>query len=263
MNRIFEDQLKRNVSIPANPQRIISLVPSQTELLYDLGLNEEVIGITKFCVHPKLWFKNKTRVGGTKNFNVPLITSLQPDLIIANKEENDKQLLEQLMQVCPVWISDVNNLEGALEMISTVSEITNKQIAGNLLIDTIQSSFLRLSKDRLKGNSVLYYIWKDPWLSVGSDTFIYDMLIRLGLQPITADKKRYPEMPINENNIIPDYIFLSSEPYPFKEEDKIALQIIYPSSKIIFVDGEYFSWYGSRMKDAVKYFLKLDLDNNN
>jgi ABC-type Fe3+-hydroxamate transport system substrate-binding protein len=115
----------------------------------------------------------------------------------------------------------------------------------------------------MKGKTVLYYIWKDPWLSVGSDTFIFDMLTRMGLQPITRDLKRYPEISIIENTIIPDYIFLSSEPYPFKNEDKIALEAIYPTSKILFVDGEYFSWYGSRMKDAVKYFLQLNIDINN
>jgi ABC-type Fe3+-hydroxamate transport system substrate-binding protein len=263
MNRIFKDQLGRNVAIPENPQRIVSLVPSQTELLYDLGLKEEVVGITKFCVHPKIWFENKTRVGGTKNFKVPLITSLQPDLIIANKEENDQKLLEQLMEVFPVWISDVNNLDSALDMISNVSEITNKQIAGNSLAYAIRSSFTRLNQHPMKGKTVLYYIWKEPWLSAGSDTFIFDMLTRIGLQPITGDLKRYPEISIIENTIIPDYIFLSSEPYPFKNEDKIALEAIYPTSKILFVDGEYFSWYGSRMKDAVKYFLQLNIDLNN
>jgi ABC-type Fe3+-hydroxamate transport system substrate-binding protein len=262
MNRIFEDQLGRKVSIPDTPKRIISLVPSQTELLYDLGLKDEVVGITKFCIHPKEWFETKTRVGGTKNFKVPLITSLQPDLIIANKEENDKHLLEQLMEVFPVWISDISNLESALNMISSISEITNKKSEGNLMLDAIQTSFSRLDK-QLKGKSVLYYIWKDPWLSVGSDTFIFDMLTRLGLQPITADKTRYPEIPLIENTIIPDYIFLSSEPYPFKEEDKISLQHLYPTSKIIFVDGEYFSWYGSRMKDAVNYFEQLNLEDSN
>jgi ABC-type Fe3+-hydroxamate transport system substrate-binding protein len=262
MNRIFEDQLSRKVLIPNAPKRIISLVPSQTELLYDLGLDDEVVGITKFCIHPKEWFENKTRVGGTKNFKVPLIASLQPDLIIANKEENDKHLLEQLMDVWPVWISNVNNLDSALSMISSVSEITNKKMEGNVLLDAIQTSFSRLDK-KLKGKTVLYYIWKDPWLSVGSDTFIFDMLIRIGLQPITANKTRYPEISLQENAIIPDYIFLSSEPYPFKEEDKNTLQHIYPTSKIIFVDGEYFSWYGSRMKGAVNYFEQLNLKDSN
>src|ERR1700741_3198050 len=107
----FIDQTGRKISIPQIPQRIISLVPSQTELLFDLGLDKEVVGITKFCVHPPEWFQTKTRVGGTKQLKIDLIKQLQPDLIIANKEENVKEQIEELEKHFPVWISDVNNLE--------------------------------------------------------------------------------------------------------------------------------------------------------
>ena len=112
---IFTDQTGRKITLDKPPHRIISLVPSQTELLYDLGLHNEVIGITKFCVHPQEWFQHKTRVGGTRQINIDIIHELRPDLIIANKEENVKEQVEELAGYYPVWISDVKHLEAAYE----------------------------------------------------------------------------------------------------------------------------------------------------
>ena len=108
------------------PKRIISLVPSQTELLHYLGLEQETVGITKFCVHPKEWFNTKTRVGGTKAIKKDIIQQLQPDLIIANKEENVKEQVEDLAKDHPVWVTDVNDLESALQMINDIGELTGK-----------------------------------------------------------------------------------------------------------------------------------------
>src|SRR6476469_3628427 len=107
-------------------QRIISLVPSQTELLYDLGLEAEVVGITKFCVHPEHWFRNKPRVGGTKQVSIEKVAALQPPLILANREENVKEQVEAMEAIAPVWVSDVTNIPSALEMISAVGELTGK-----------------------------------------------------------------------------------------------------------------------------------------
>ncbi|HQK98805.1 MAG TPA: helical backbone metal receptor [Bacteroidia bacterium] len=254
------DQLNRFIQLPASPERIISLVPSQTELLFHLGLEEKVVGITKFCVHPELWFCSKTKVGGTKNIDIEKVRALMPDLIIANKEENNKEILEELMQEFPVWISDVTNVKNALEMIDAISNITNKKAEGKKLIDHIQNERLHLHATRpshLKGKRVCYYIWKDPWMTVGDDTFIYDMLAETGLQPISKGQQRYPIIPPTDFEQIPDYIFLSTEPYPFKKEDLNNIQAMYPTSKVVIVDGEYFSWYGSRMKDSFKYINDL------
>src|ERR1700722_20147309 len=106
MIKQFTDQMGRTISVEWPVKRIISLVPSQTELLYSLGLADEVIGITKFCVHPKEWFHSKTRVGGTKKLDFEKIAALKPDLIIGNKEENEEVQIKQLMQDYPVWMSD-------------------------------------------------------------------------------------------------------------------------------------------------------------
>src|ERR1035438_9640363 len=105
------DQMGRRLELHSRPKRIISLVPSQTELLYDLGLRDEVVGITKFCIHPKAWMKTKTIVGGTKKLNIDKIIALNPDLIIGNKEENEKLQVEELMRNFPVWMSDISSLE--------------------------------------------------------------------------------------------------------------------------------------------------------
>ena len=117
------DQMQREIKIPNSPQRIISLVPSQTELLFYLGLEKEVVGITKFCVHPREQFKSKTRVGGTKKYHFDRIKKLQPDLIIGNKEENDQTQIEQLAKEYPVWMSDIISFEDALDMIERIGKI--------------------------------------------------------------------------------------------------------------------------------------------
>ena len=252
--------MNRLVHLPAAPERIVSLVPSQTELLYHLGLGEKVVGITKFCVHPELWFRNKTKVGGTKNFDIEKIRSLKPDLIIANKEENSRELLEELMKEFTVWISDVTDIRTALEMIEAVGKITHRGLEGKKITNTILKERGELQKNRpahLNGKRVCYYIWKDPWMTVGDDTFIYSMLLELGLQPIGKGMQRYPTLSPKEFEQIPDFIFLSSEPYHFKKEDLENIQSIYPTSKVIMVDGEYFSWYGSRIKDSFGYLQEL------
>lgn len=254
------DQLNRYVQLSAAPERIISLVPSQTELLYHLGLGDKVAGITKYCVNPELWFRNKPKVGGTKNFDIGKIRALNPDLIIANKEENNRELLEELMHEFPVWISDVGSISSALEMIAAISTLTNRKLEGRKLIDCIQKERKLLGENipsHLRGKRVCYYIWKDPWMTVGDDTFIYEMLLETGLHPISKGQQRYPILHPGDFEQIPDYIFLSTEPFPFKKEDLENIQSKYPTSKVVIVDGEYFSWYGSRMKDSFKYMQQL------
>ena len=122
----FADQLGREINLSSFPKKIISVVPSQTELLFDLALDDEVVGITKFCVHPDQWFYTKRRVGGTKSLNLDIIDSLNPDLIIANKEENTREQIEILINKYPVWISDVHDLETSSDMILRIGKITNR-----------------------------------------------------------------------------------------------------------------------------------------
>jgi ABC-type Fe3+-hydroxamate transport system substrate-binding protein len=256
----FLDQAGRKIFIPTLPQRIISLVPSQTELLYDLGLDQSITGITKFCIHPDPWFRSKQRIGGTKNPDIKLIRELSPDLIIGNKEENRKEDIEVLEGFAPVWLSDVNTLGDALEMITQLGCITERRDASTSIAINISNAFRQLKPFPGKA-AVAYLIWKDPYMVAASNTFINDMLLQCGFQNVFADKTRYPGVTIDElAEAACDFIFLSTEPYPFTHTHVTSINEKIPSSKVILVDGEYFSWYGTRLLSSPGYFQTL-IDN--
>lgn len=254
---IYTDQLSRTVDIPATPKRIISFVPSQTELLSDLGLDVEVVGITKFCIHPGKWFQEKERIGGTKNINIKKINALKPDLIIANKEENIKEQIEELAKQFSVWVSDVNNLADAYRMIESIGDITGRKKEAHELHAKIAASFAQLQTPHA-GLQTAYLIWKDPYTTVGGDTFIHHMLQQAGFENVFATKQRYPEVTIDELRTSDcDLLFLSSEPYPFRSKHLDEMKNLLPGIKIFLVDGEMFSWYGSRLLKAPAYFRDL------
>lgn len=254
---ICTDQTGYEVNIAFPPSRIISLVPSQTELLYELGLEKEVVGITKFCVHPDQWFRTKPRIGGTKAVHLDKVIELQPDLVIANKEENVRDQVERIRELVPVWTSDISNLETALEMILGIGELVGKTTEARVLAKEIRDRFMQL-RPFAQSLKTAYLIWKNPYMTVGQDTFIADMLRRCGFDLIWPDFVRYPEISVADlKAAVPDLLLLSTEPYPFKQKDLDELQDFLPATKIRLVEGEYFSWYGSRMKNAPGYFQDL------
>lgn len=255
---LFKDQMHRTIRLESTPTRIVSLVPSQTEFLAYLGLDAEVVGITKFCIHPAHWFQTKTRVGGTKKVNIEKVKALHPDLIIANKEENTREDIEALMEIAPVWISVIFTLEDAYAMMLSVGQICGKATLAIELVQQIQTQFQRVDPHVLAQNkpTVLYLIWKNPYIAVGHDTFIDHLLQRSGFTNLLAHQARYPEwMPTPDSE--PDYIFLSSEPFPFQAKDIDELQAIFPTTTILLVDGELFSWYGSRLLLSAPYLVEL------
>ncbi|MCE2788175.1 MAG: helical backbone metal receptor [Sphingobacteriales bacterium] len=256
MKHVFTDQMGREVSLQLPIQRIVSLVPSQTELLYDLGQADSIVGQTMFCIHPDWAHESKPRVGGTKKLNLNKIRALKPDLIIGNKEENAKAQIEELMQEFPVWMSDISDLTDALDMMLMIGEFTNSTNSAQKLVSEITQSFNSLPLLQNK-KRVLYLIWRDPWMAAGNHTFIGDMLKRCGWINVAVGN-RYPEM-VAEQIIQanPDKILLSSEPYPFKEKHIEELQQICPKAHIHLVDGELFSWYGSRLLGSADYFKQL------
>ena len=258
-NRSFFDQLGSQVSFTYPPERIVSLVPSQTELLADLGLERQVVGITKFCVHPSGWLRTKIIIGGTKNFQFDVISDLKPDLIIGNKEENYVEGIDQLKQKYAVWISDIVTLSDAYSMISSLGELTNTEEKACLIRDKITERLQSVKKKST--HSVLYLIWRKPWIAAASATFINSMLALLNLKNALENVTRYPQMSMEQiADLRPDFIFLSSEPYPFREKHLDELKKISPSSKVMLVDGEMFSWYGSRLLKAADYFNRLSLE---
>ncbi len=254
---MLTDMLGREIHLPHPPRRIVSLVPSQTELLHDLGLETEVVGITKFCVHPENWFRNKPRIGGTKDVKTERVAALKPDLILANKEENVQAQIEELSHIAPVWVSDIQTLEDALRMIREVGILVGKAEKGSALAAEIETGFQRFSRT-VKPERVAYAIWRNPWMWAGGDTFIQDMLYRCGWKNVLSEIPRYPEVSLVEIAALqPDRILLSSEPYPFREKHIAEIQAVLPDVKIQFVDGELFSWYGSRLLHSPAYFQSL------
>ncbi len=238
------------------PQRIVSLVPSQTELLSKLGLDLQVVGITKFCVHPPDWKKSKTIVGGTKNFRPEIIRSLHPDLIVGNREENHREGIEALKKEFPVWMSDVINLESALDMIRALGNITGCTGYAQALATQIESGLTAM--ETLPGLRALYLIWKNPWMSAGSRTFIHQMMCLAGFINVLENTPRYPQLTDDDmRRLAPDVVLLSSEPYPFREKHVAEIRLLLPEARVILVDGEMFSWYGSRMLYFPDYIRQL------
>lgn len=250
----YLDQLMRRISLVNPPQRIISLVPSQTELLIDLGLEEKIVGVTKFCVHPKGLRKRKTIVGGTKNYRMDVIDSLQPDLIIGNKEENEQSGIEKLMEMYPVWMSDIYTLEDSFDMIGRLGKMLGAEDKAEEINKQLNTDLV--SPLPRKGTAV-YLIWNDPIMVAGTDTFINEMLNFAGFENI-IQSQRYPQLTREELfDLNPDYLLLSSEPFPFSEAHIRNFQSLVPMAKIRLVDGEIFSWYGSRLRKAKVYCESL------
>ena len=260
MQKTVIDQLGNEVTFNYPPKRIVSIVPSQTELLFDLGLDDEVVGITKFCIHPIEKFAAKTKVGGTKKLLIEKIRDLQPDLIIGNKEENTQSEVELLMQEFPVWMSDINNLEQSMVTITQIGELVNREPEAAYLNYLINAGFTDLQALAVEKNinqTVAYLIWKDPYMFAGRNTFIDDILRKIGLQNV-IQQSRYPEIELFRlQTLNPKLIFLSSEPYPFKQKHIDEIQSALPTAKVMLVDGEMFSWYGSRLVKAINYLFHL------
>ncbi|MDT0559260.1 helical backbone metal receptor [Ichthyenterobacterium sp. W332] len=257
---IYKDQLNRSLQLNHVPQRIVSLVPSLTELLVDLGLEDKIVGITKFCIHPNQIRKEKIIVGGTKQVNIEKIKTLLPDIILCNKEENTKSIIEDLTSVAPIHISDIYNLKDCLELITMYGKLFNAEdkaleICSKIKIE--RNQFLFTITNPIKPKAA-YFIWKEPWMVAASNTFIDFMLKEAGFDNIFNNLKRYPEIELNNEYLVnADVILLSSEPYPFKEKHVKELQDKFPNKKICIVDGEMFSWYGSRVLKAYTYFKTL------
>lgn len=253
----FTDQTGKTFFLPNPPRRIVSLVPSQTELLFDLGLHSEVVGITKFCIHPDQWFRSKTRVGGTRQLNLSVIRRLKPDFIIANKEENVKEQVEKLAAHYPVYTSDVNDLDSACEMIQQVGALVQREQRAQQIVEKVRNDFSLLPpKPRFR--NACYLIWREPYMTIGGDTFIHDMLRRAGFENMYGNETRYPEISMKQLlNDKPAYLLLSSEPYPFREKHVSEFHLLLPLTRIMLVDGEMFSWYGSRLLQAPSYYKRL------
>jgi ABC-type Fe3+-hydroxamate transport system substrate-binding protein len=242
---LFEDQLYQIIELNATPKRIVSLIPSQSEYLWDLGLQKELVGISKFCIHPKEMFETVARVGGTKQIDLEKIISLQPDLVIGNKEENVKEQIEDLRKHVPVWMSDVNTLDEAFDMMLKIGEMCGKEKASQKIVSEIINGMSGIN-NLFQNRRIAYFIWNKPYMVAASDTFIDSIMRECGMINHFKDQNRYPE--INSSDLKgADFCFLSSEPFPFNKTHVDDLQSQLKNCKVVLVDGEMFSWYGSHL----------------
>ncbi len=254
---IVIDQTGREIKLNFEAKKIICLVPSITEYLFDLGLENNIIGITKFCIKPVNKGQKVTKIGGTKQLKLDLIDKLKPDLIIANKEENTKADIEYLCSKYNVYVSDVNTINESYEMMLNIGILTNKVNEAKKIINKIKHIFKAI-KHSFKAISVVYFIWKNPYMLCGGNTFINSILTHLGFKNSILHLDRYPQVDLAMLlELNPSVCLLSTEPYPFNEKNCIELNLELGFNKSIIVDGEMFSWYGSRMIYWENYILKL------
>lgn len=230
-------------------KRIISLVPSLTELLIDLGLKENMAGRTKFCVHPEDEVESIEIIGGTKNPDIEHITSLAPDFILANKEENKKKDIEKLSIATTTMVTEIDSVSDALIAIHEIGQLFNRETEAAKIIERINKAMA--AKPETPPLRTIYLIWKNPWMSVGKGTYIHDVMQMYNLENLFENQRRYPRTTLPEmQDLNPELILLSTEPYPFKEKNITELQELFPDAKVELVNGEWFSWYGSRMYRA-------------
>lgn len=253
MKRTVKDALNREVTYTYPPKRIVSLCPGITDTLFALNLKDEIVGRTRFCVHPSPEVLEIPAVAGTKDIKLEAILKLKPDLIIAEKEENTKEIVETLEQYVPVYVAEVQSVEEAYTMMDGLGDVTDRKEQAHKLITQIQDGFQALHG--LTSGSAMYVIWKKPYMAAGNTTYIHSLLEQLGFHnTISSLPGRYPEL-TNQDIISanPDLVLLASEPYPFKVKHIPEFQELLPNAKILPIDGEMF-WYGPRMLEATAYF---------
>lgn len=253
---VVVDQMERSVSVPAHPRRIVSLVPSQTELLFDLGVEDRVVGVTRYCEFPERARQQCADIGGTKKFRFDAIDSLEPDLIIGNKEENYVEGIDRLAARHPVWMSDIADVDDALTMIDSVGGLVNRSSESSRCTREIRAGFDSLTA--AEPLRAAYLIWRKPWMVAGQGTFIDDLMARSGLRNVFGDQPRYPEVSAAALALAgADVILLSSEPFPFEQVHIKEMRELAPAAYVEIVDGTLFSWYGSRLRLSPPYLQDL------
>lgn len=253
----LKDQIGTELIFEKTPQRIISLVPSITELLIELGAADSIIGRTKFCIYPQEKIKSIQKVGGTKNPQIDKIIELKPDLIIANKEENLKEHIALLSQNTNCYVSEIKSVDEALRMINDLGLILNKEQQALDINNKINEARQAL-KTKNQTRSVLYLIWNNPYMSVGHDTYINSFLNEIGYKNILPENTfRYPTIDLESiKELSPQKLLLSDEPFPFKEKHRQELQTLLPNIEVELINGSYCSWYGSRILAALNYYIE-------
>lgn len=257
MKKHLLDPLERVVAIPKAPLRIVSLVPSLSELVVGLGLEAQLLGITKFCIAPAHLKKTKAIVGGTKQVHLDKIAALQPNIILANKEENTQEMVSKLEGIAPVYVSDINTIEDMFVLLQDLGILLQYPEKAKELANELRQKLQQFAPPITQA-TVAYCIWKDPYMVAAKDTFIHSILQQIGFRNSYASQIRYPSVALSELQALqPQYVLLSTEPYPFTQAHVNELQAQLPHSKVLLVNGTYFSWYSQRLITALDYFQTL------
>lgn len=257
MRKTVRDDLQREVTFESPPRRVVCLCPSLTETLFALGVGESVAGRTKYCIHPAGRVQNVVTAGGTKDVDIEQVRSLRPDLIIAEKEENPEKAVATLAKTFPVFVFDVTDFDSALRAIAKLGELTGCTARAKVLARDIRDAFADLQPRTT--HRVAYLIWRKPFMAAGRDTYIHALLQKCGLENVCAPLAgRYPPVTLESlRELGPELVLLPSEPFPFDDSHLAQLAPQIPAARVIRVNGEMFSWYGSRTLAAAEYLRQL------
>ena len=257
----FIDQTGHELWMDSPPRRIVSLTPSITELLFDLGLSDEVVGVTRHCSYPEVKTRHKERVGEIKNPDLEKIRSLNPDLILGNKRENLKEVIADLRQDFPVWISDVNSIETACDMIRSIGDLVEKQPVAQWIAGKIEERFRSLASEQVNQKMrrrAVCLVWRKPLMAAGAGTFTNSLLEITGLINAFSTVADYPETTEAEiRTLDTQLILLPTSPFPFNERNVLEMRAACPGASVVLVDGELFGWYGSRLLRTPDYLRAL------
>lgn len=234
------------------PKRIVSLVPSLTEFLLELGFEKRVVGRTLYCERPVDLVESITVVGGTKKISVKKVLELKPDLVLAQKEENDRAQVEEIAQTIPCVVSEIDSVDSFISYVADFASLFDEP-----QIQEFYSEIMNLrdqcQKSDRKYSRCLYFIWKEPWMVAGKGTYIDSVMNLAGFENAVSDS-RYPVLSWEEiEELNPDLILLSSEPYSFDESHMQCFQSKFSQARIELVDGRLFSWYGTATLEFIKF----------
>ena len=240
--------------------RIVSLVPSWTETLYSFGLDQSVVGVTRWCVHPKELVARVEKVGGTKDPDVARIVALKPDLVVCEKEENRREDVEAMRAAgVRVWVSDVRSLDDAVRDSLELGREVGREAAAEALAARVAEARREVEAARAGQEEILAYvpIWRRPWMTLTRDTYAHHVLALAGARNLFADAEgRYPERePEEAIEAGAQCALLPTEPYPFHEKPQAVDELVeagFPRERVAIVDGEALTWYGAREVEGLR-----------
>jgi ABC-type Fe3+-hydroxamate transport system substrate-binding protein len=261
------DDLGFKLDLAAAPRRIVSLVPSWTETLFSFGFEAEIIGVTRYCVEPAEAVAKVPKIGGTKNPEIRAILDLQPDLVIANAEENRREDIERLRAGgVAVFTTYPRTVASAVDSILKLGNVVDRPAQAGAMarkivksVSEIETGLGAWTKLRFR---VFCPVWKNPWIAFNGDTYAHDVLRMLGFNNIYATAgERYPRVTLEEaRELRPDFVLLPNEPYEFDAKDVEELKPLLPpplSRRVVLINGRDLHWYGARMADGLKALAAL------